>query len=293
MSKSSWSVVVSVLFALATWIAPSEWLAAWRRPLAIMALTALVLSCLGWLMAHVSWMRRLRADRRATHTMTLLIIGCVSAAIGVGVWFLVPKEAVQGEKTEQNSSEPFYVRVGPTMHSLDRATLGQFSGVFEKDGQYTIVPLNVAVYVTLTNLQAMQSMVEKYGVEIKTKNGGWVRLIRVDCRNLEFYSMAGTKEVEEASQVGLILLDNQLSFRWLQSRETVKGWTFFQYPQGLRQESFLPIYRIHVVDSTGLTFSSKELTARENEYNEGVQGAVIQVLGKKRDLRGARLKYVN
>jgi hypothetical protein len=193
--------------------------------------------------------------------------------------------------TDKKSGVPFYIAVGPTMNSPNRATFGEITGAYQKDGKYTVIPLNVAVYMTITNLQPTQSMIEKYGVEIKTKAGKWVRLMRVESRSLEFYVIT---EPHKAGQVELVLLDNLLSLRWLQPHETVKGWTFFQYPKNSDQDGFTHIFRIVVADAAGTSFPSGELTA-EDRNDEGVQAAMITVVPKDigtRDLSGATVKYL-
>lgn len=249
-----------------------------------------------WLIVHPRH-HELRAWTKGRSMLTGLAVyvflgAGIGALVGTSL-FVLQRASKRNNITQTNGGEaaasPFYLAVGPTMNSSNRATLGEITAAFEKKGKYTIVPLNVAVYMTVTNLQSTQSMIERYGVEIKTKKGAWVRLTRVESRNFQFYSFT---DPHKARQVELILLDNLLSLRWLQTRETVKGWTFFQYPPNSDRDGFTHIFRISVSDAAGTKFVSAELTA-ENKNNEGVQGAMLTVLPGENDLSHADLKYVD
>lgn len=88
--KTDWSVGVSACFALFTYLA-SDWFAeSLRRPLAVVAAIALILSCLGWLVDRIPALHRLRAKPGATHPMTLFLIACFGAGLAMAVWFLAP-----------------------------------------------------------------------------------------------------------------------------------------------------------------------------------------------------------
>ncbi len=90
MSRSAWGVLVATLFAIATWVTliPEQW----RKPLVLVTWIALLLSSIGWLMAHSQRLRRKRAETKATHPMTLLVIGLAGASLAIITWLLVPKE---------------------------------------------------------------------------------------------------------------------------------------------------------------------------------------------------------
>lgn len=63
--------------------------------------------------------------------------------------------------------DPYFVAVGPSFITPNRESLGDLAAAFEQNGQYTIVPLNVSLFIELTNLQSAQSMIDKYGDQDK------------------------------------------------------------------------------------------------------------------------------
>src|SRR5438445_1769860 len=188
--------------------------------------------------------------------------------------------------------DPYFVAVGPSFIVPNRQALGDLAAVFEQNGQYTIVPLNVSLFIELTNLQPAQSMIDKYGVAIKTKKGNWVELKRVETRNDEIYWVGSGLQM--AKQIGLPRLDALLSLRWLQPRENVRGWSFFEYPPEFSHEEFESTFRVTVGDAAGLVFTSKSLTIGDDKNNMGIQGAMLEVRPTymDKDLSRAAVKYV-
>ena len=76
-----------------------------------------------------------------------------------------------------------------------------------------------------------------------------------------------------------------LSFRWLQPKENVNGWIFFEYPQGSDADGFEPIFRIGVRDAAGVQFTTGELTAQES-----IQSSMIDVKPGTRNLNGVPIQ---
>lgn len=188
--------------------------------------------------------------------------------------------------------DPYFVAVGPSFITLNRESLGDLAAVFEQNGKYTIVPLNVSVFVELTNLQSAQSMVDKYGLAIRTKKGNWVDLKRVETRNDEIYWIGNGLKI--AKPVGLPRLDALLSLRWLQPRENVRGWAFFEYPLEYPHEEFESTFRVTIGDAAGLLFTSRSLPVGDDKNNMGIQGAMLDVRPPfmDKDLSQAVVKYV-
>lgn len=89
-SKSTWGIIVSALFALATAVGvplaslPQPWLHALRA----VSWTAFVLACLAWLLVHVPLLRGLRARSGANNPLVLLVVGVVGAGLAVGFYLL-------------------------------------------------------------------------------------------------------------------------------------------------------------------------------------------------------------
>jgi len=127
-------------------------------------------------------------------------------------------------------------------------------------------------------------MIDGYSGEIRTKAGMWIKLERIETRNLQFYSIGNG--LERAIAVDLTpRIDNLLSFRWLQPKENVNGWIFFEYPQGSDADGFEPIFRIGVRDAAGVQFTTGELTAQES-----IQSSMIDVKPGTRNLNGVPIQ---
>jgi len=188
--------------------------------------------------------------------------------------------------------DPYFVAVGPSFITPNRESLGDLAAAFEQNGQYTIVPLNVSVFIELTNLQSAQSMIDKYGVAIRTKKGSWVDLKRVETRNDEIYWIGSGLKM--AKPIGLPRLDALLSLRWLQPRENVRGWAFFEYPPEYPHEEFESTFRVTIGDAAGLLFTSGSLPVGNDKNNTGIQGAMFDVRPAymDKDLSQAAVKYV-
>jgi hypothetical protein len=98
MARSTWGVVVAILFNIVTWwLLPSE---RWRAVLGPVALIAFVLACIGWLLAHSKTLRQLRFGKRGTHPLILILIAALGAVIFVGGWLLYPKFFLSEEKAQ-------------------------------------------------------------------------------------------------------------------------------------------------------------------------------------------------
>lgn len=188
--------------------------------------------------------------------------------------------------------DPYFIAAGPSFITANRESLGDLTAAFEQNGQYTIVPLNVSLYIELTNLQSAQSMIDKYGVAIRTKKDNWVDLKRVETRNDEIYWIGGG--LKTAKPIGLPRLDALLSLRWLQSRENVRGWAFFEYPPGDPDREFESTFKVTLGDATGLVFTSSSLPVGNDRNNTGIQGAMFELRPAymDKDLSQATVKYV-
>jgi hypothetical protein len=167
--------------------------------------------------------------------------------------------------------------------------LGNITSVAERaKGQYIIVPLNVCVWVSLTNLQSTEAMVEKYTVEIKTKSSQWVKLSRVETRSFEFYWIGDG--LKNAQLLHMTRLDDQLSGRWLRPRDNVRGWAFFEYPPGSDRDGFDFTFRVSVSDNAGTRYVSDELVITKENSLDRVQGSVLKLLPQKIDLTNAEIR---
>ena len=204
-------------------------------------------------------------------------------------------EPEQPKKHEQPKilKPTFFVTVGPAMRISSRDRLGELIAAFHKDDRYTIIPLNLSIYIRITNLQSTPRIVEKYAVEIKTDTGKWVKLIRIGSRAYDIYVIdptAGLQGLKDATLSDLIRLDNVLSNR-IEAQQNVQGWAFFEYPKEFGSEKFSRTYRLTISDDAGNTFTSEEMTPTADKSNESIQGALLRPI-RKVDLSGASFQHI-
>ena len=79
---------MSGAFAVVTQITPIP--DEWKHFVISLAWIVLVFSCFGWLGAHIDGLGRLRSSTKALHPMILFLIFCLSGALGLLVWWMVP-----------------------------------------------------------------------------------------------------------------------------------------------------------------------------------------------------------
>jgi hypothetical protein len=102
-SKAMWSVLVTFFFAIGTWATPIP--DRWKPYVVSVSWIAFLLSCFGWLVAHFSSTGKWKPTNDA---LTLTIVGCVGAAITIGVWVLasaITTAAISSTATN-SSAEP-------------------------------------------------------------------------------------------------------------------------------------------------------------------------------------------
>jgi hypothetical protein len=103
MSKATWSVLVSLFFTIVTSVTPiSE---RWRPFIVSAAWLALIFSCVGWLLTHISSEHKWRP----THSpLVLVAVGCIGAVLAIGVWLVVGPKDLQAssDSSASGSQEP-------------------------------------------------------------------------------------------------------------------------------------------------------------------------------------------
>jgi hypothetical protein len=191
-----------------------------------------------------------------------------------------------------HKQKAFFVDIAAPEKTDVRSGLGQIIGAFEQPkDHYVIVPLNVSLWISITNLQSTQSMIETYDVEIKTRSGKWVRLIRVPAFNLNFYLIQNNR-LNDAHVLSLQQIDNRLSSRWVQPKENVRGWAFFEYPEDSDRDGFVFNFRVTLRDSAGTVFTSSELIITKENSGNRVQGAILKWSSQTVDLSSAVIEYI-
>jgi hypothetical protein len=268
-------------------------------PAIIISAACLVLGVFFLIAGH---RHRDRRDARSRGTMATIgmfaligaVLGAITGVISGGVWLAVngkgkPSAVEDTAPSTVKPTEPFYVSIDTAKNTVHRSTISGFAGVFENEGKYTLIPINVSLYLSLTNRQPIQSKIDKYGVEAKTKSGKLVRLVRLETRNYEIYWL--NSGITQSRLLNMVRFENLLFLRWLAPNENVRGWAFFEYPTGFEKEEFAQTYRITVIDAAGVTFTSPEIALDNGKSTESLQGALIEATPTVKDLSAATIKY--
>jgi hypothetical protein len=110
-------------------------------------------------------------------------------------------------------------------------------------------PAPIAIYLDVTNLQPIPSVIDKLQVEMRSHSGAWVPLPRLNTLDPIIY--AGPK-MEMMLRVETQFLDRLLQSHNLASHETVRGWALFDRPI---EESVFAI-RVKMSDFAGISYTS-------------------------------------
>jgi hypothetical protein len=201
-----------------------------------------------------------------------------------------PRSPIDTPASDRPKS-PFSIGVGPAINTDRKSTVTGFVFMFQRGGKYTVVPINLALYMRIANLQSTSSTIEQYGVEAKTDDGVWVPMIRLESRAYDlFYAPDG--RLDKAGQIKVILLDEELTAHSLRSGDKARGWAFFEYPEDTTLYRLTHEYRVTVTDHKGTTFITGELSPQEDTTNKGIQDAVIGKTDIHIDLSKAEIKFV-
>src|SRR4051812_8288835 len=87
LSKSTWSLLVSVAFALAQPFIPVP--DSWKPILGLISISFLILTIIGWLCAHSNTIQTFRHGTKGSSMLTISIVGLVGAGIAIGLWWLL------------------------------------------------------------------------------------------------------------------------------------------------------------------------------------------------------------
>jgi hypothetical protein len=104
VSKSTWGVVVSVAFTIVVSVTPiSE---RWRSVIVFIAWLLLLFSSVGWLLAHVPYLRNIRTGPKGKNPMTLIVVGVFGAAVAIAMWLLIVGKSTAPRQGVQTSPSP-------------------------------------------------------------------------------------------------------------------------------------------------------------------------------------------
>ena len=194
-------------------------------------------------------------------------------------------------RAEPNAAESstFFSAVNVSLHGTNRSAY-LFVGILTKNtGEVDATPVNLALNLTLTNLQTYPAHIRAIGIEIQTKNGGWANTLLIAPDTYSIYFVGGGRQ--HAQLIKFDALDAMLNSTTLQPHQSISGWVFVQYPKGYDAVGFGDSYRMLVDDDAGNKFTSSELTAK-NSSTQGIGGAAFSVVPGYHDLSAATFEYL-
>ncbi|MGA8812256.1 MAG: hypothetical protein WB523_06845 [Candidatus Sulfotelmatobacter sp.] len=161
----------------------------------------------------------------------------------------------------------FSATLGPVFWNAKRdAISGWWIGDVVSGGSGEIVkeihPANVSAYVTATNLQSAEALIEYYGLQVRTKRGQWVDLIRMDAVNAAAFLVfedAGLKAAH-LCRVRDLFDKSVMAGEIIKPGQIFKGWVFFEYPKKYADETFVPVFRFKLRAVGGADYTSPEQT---------------------------------
>jgi hypothetical protein len=208
--------------------------------------------------------------------------------VGIGLVFAYKDYVIKPireatHKEEAGRSGPYAISVVGGMGTDKRApnSGALWFGYQSKFGQ-TLSPIHRMVFIRLTNLQSVRSMIETYRVEIQTTRGEWVRLTRIDGQTGSIYMIFG--DPQKAILFDMAVLDSVLSNRVINPRETVEGAAFFELPENIELNRPL---RIYVKDFGGAEMTQ---TIQEQPVGDFSQGLGMRKLAMV-DLSNSKVGY--
>jgi len=175
------------------------------------------------------------------------IAGYLVFGIGAGVTYYSyvirpAKAAIRNTQQSQTQGEPFSVNVVTALGRDDR--LLRSAGFWLSYGKICS-PIHRMLFVQITNMQTVPSVIATYRVEVQKSDGTWIKLTRMDGRIGAVYHLL---ELKSAYLYSIDTLDAVISNRKIIPKETVEGWALFELPEDLPLA--LPI-RVYVRDYGG------------------------------------------
>jgi hypothetical protein len=159
----------------------------------------------------------------------------------------------------------------------------------------TLSPVNIFSYMRLENLQQHPSMISEYGVEMKSTDGKWARLKRIDTRPVILYYIGGVDSpaIVEGVKAGFknaqildrkdgldVQLENQKFL--LQPRQPVVGWAAFEYPENTSFTIAFPMdFRMTIKDTLGVKWSEIVTVGEPNKTSNSVLWSKFTFVGQE------------
>jgi hypothetical protein len=172
----------------------------------------------------------------------------------------------------------FSVRLSPIFWNPRRdAFSGWWLGDVTSNGPNMVVkeihPANVAAYVTATNLQSVDSLIEYYELQAKTTRGQWVDLPYMNAVGAAAFLVLENTGLKDAHLCTLDPLDKSImAGKIIKAGQIFRGWVFFEYPEAHANETFLPVFRFRLHEFRGTNYTSPEQSQDQNPPQGELQG---------------------
>jgi hypothetical protein len=225
-----------------------------------------------------------------------------SIAAGVATFIIVFIGALLIYKQEskiQNTDDLFRIELRLSMLFPSKDLVTNYAMIHP--GSNTASPIDVMLYVQLTNKQNIPSLISRYSVEIAAAgNGPWEELLPMSITGgQEVYLIPGHEHkvltdaiVIDMSQDGL---ENILRKRPLSPHETVIGWLLFASKPKRAKEGYsyrFPIanfYRFFFRDAAG-SETQQIVSARRTVKGHDLRDGAPLRFGQRKDLSNFRFK---
>jgi hypothetical protein len=201
----------------------------------------------------------------------------------------IPPRQVAEQKAPKADPDPFFVDIIAPGIATKEGTHIDIAGVLQNAaGSYVIIPFDARMWLSFTNLEANKTMIEKCSVELMNDAGKWVSLSRQITGNFDFYYVGNG--VKSADYMDLKRFEDQVQNHWLESRENVTGWAFFDYPNGSGTFSLPYRFRVNIVDVAGTSYRKELKISRQNALQQ-LQPSMLHFTGRTLDLSNAILLH--
>ncbi len=211
------------------------------------ALVAMGLALTVVLWAEPHYFKRRSKTIRIGLTLTVWILVAVGLLAALGLWRTAPNGL--------RDSDLFAVEVATALVQEEKTLDGaRFYLAYRSGHGDTVSPVDVTMFLTVVNLQQDQVMIQSLSVEMNLR-GRWTKLVRLIPRGGEIYFATDGLHKTRRIDVRANGFDYLIQERYIQPRETVRGWAFFEIPGDFKAPQGTEIqYRIMIRDTTGRDF---------------------------------------
>jgi hypothetical protein len=208
--------------------------------------------------------------------LSVLVLGTIwTGFFGAITW-------VSGRRALATKEVPYRITCWPIIAASDSDHHVEFVGMYKGLNGDTITTLSVLAYIHLTNLKNVPASIEKYQMEAQSKDGKWVKLIRVPSDGVEIFHIPNAGDLTHANRTQLVRFEDIVKGA-IEPHKPADGWAFFIYPKGSDMFSHDdPTLRLSLVDDAGTEFTSEPL--KKPKDDSAIKGGPIMLENPSVDL---------